>query len=379
MKIERIAESLINKKLSPGKVVIILGARRVGKTFLLQEIINKTKEKYLFWNGEDFAVHEMLKYRSKRHYKNIIGDASLLIIDEAQYIPEIGFILKLFVDSFEGLKIVVTGSSAFDISNRTGEPLTGRKHEIKIFPVSELEYSLLEKPEEKADSLKQRLIYGCMPELINFQNEKEKEEYLRSLVSSYLFKDILVFENVINSSKIFNLLKLIAFQVGGEISIEELGRQLSMSKNTVERYLDLLSKMFVVHKLTGYSKNLRKEIVKSSKYYFLDNGVRNAIIADFKPLSFRNDIGALWENYMISERIKFQSYNGMTVNNYFWRTYDRQEIDLVEEREGNLFAFEMKWNDTKVKIPVAWRKSYPNSQFKVITNKNYSDWISSPF
>lgn len=377
MKIERTAESLINNKLRAGKVVILLGARRVGKTFILNDIMKETKEKFIYWNGEDFAVHDLLKQRSIRNYKNIIGDASLLIIDEAQHIPEIGFVLKLIVDSFEKLQIIVTGSSSFDISNRTGEPLTGRKYEIQLFPVSEFEYSKFEKPEERSDNLRQRLVYGCMPELINYPNEKDKEEYLRALVNSYLLKDILALENIRNSSKIFNLVKLIAFQVGSEISLEELGRQLSMSKNTVEKYLDLLSKMFVVYKLTAYSKNLRKEIVKNSKCYFLDNGIRNAIIANFKPLTSRNDIGALWENYIISERIKFQSYNGMIVNNYFWRTYDQQEIDLVEEREGNLFAFELKWKESKTKIPTAWEKAYPDSQFKVITQKNYFDWIKN--
>ncbi|MDP3148926.1 MAG: ATP-binding protein [Ignavibacteria bacterium] len=375
MKIERTAKSLIDKKLRAGKVIVLIGARRVGKTFLLQEIMEETKEKFIYWNGEDFAIHDLLKRRSIKHYKNVIGEATLLIIDEAQHIPEIGFVLKLIVDSFKNLQIIVTGSSSFDISNRTGEPLTGRKYEIQLFPVSESEYCRFEKIQERTDNLRHRLLYGCMPELINYPNEKDKEEYLRTLVNSYLFKDILAVENIRNSSKIFNLVKLIAFQVGNEVSLEELGRQLSMSKNTVEKYLDLLSKMFILHKLTAYSKNLRKEIVKSSKYYFLDNGIRNAIIADFKPLSFRNDIGALWENYMISERLKFQSYNGMIVNNYFWRTYDQQEIDLVEEREGNLFAYEMKWNESKVKIPTAWQKAYPDAQFKVITQENYFEWI----
>ena len=375
MKIERTAKSLINKKLRAGKVVILLGARRVGKTFLLQEIIEETKEKFILWNGEDFAIHDLLKRRSIANYKNLIGETTLLIIDEAQHIPEVGFILKLIVDSFENLKIIVTSSSSFNISNRTGEPLTGRKYELQLFPISETEYSRFEMLQERSDNLRHRLLYGCMPELVNYPNEKDKEEYLRTLVNSYLLKDILALENIRNSSKIFNLVKLIAFQVGNEVSLEELGRQLSMSKNTVEKYLDLLSKMFIVFKLPAYSRNLRKEIVKSSKYYFLDNGIRNAIIADFKPLTFRNDIGALWENYMISERIKYQSYNGMTVNNYFWRTYDQQEIDLVEEREGNLFAYEMKWNESKIKIPTAWKKAYPDAQLKVITHKNYFEWI----
>ena len=376
MIIERTAKKLIQKRLKPGKVIVLLGARRVGKTFLLKEIISETKEKFIFWNGEDFALRDLLSRRSVGNYKNIIGDATLLIIDEAQHIQDVGFVLKLIVDSFENLKIIATGSSSFDITNLTGEPLTGRKYDILLFPISEQEYFKIEQPLERADNLKNRLVYGNMPELIKYTNEKDKEEYLRTLVNSYLFKDILALENIRNSSKIFNLTRLIAFQMGNEVSHEELGKQLAMSKNTVEKYLDLLIKIFVLFKLTGYSGNLRKEIVKTSKYYFVDNGIRNAIIGDFKNLGLRNDVGALWENYMRSERIKFQSYNNMLVNNYFWRTYDQQEIDLIEEREGNLFAYEMKWNESKTKIPKAWGKAYPASEFEVITQENYLEWIT---
>lgn len=377
MKIERTAKNLIKKRLKAGKVLVILGARRVGKTFLLKDFLKDVKENYIFWNGEDFAVHEILKRRSVKNYKNIIGNASLIVIDEAQRIPEVGLILKLIVDSFENLKVIVTGSSSFDITNLTGEPLTGRKYEIRLFPVSENEFYLTENPQERFDSLKQRLVYGNMPEIINYTDEKEKAEYLKDLVNSYLLKDILILDSIKSSSKIFNLLKLIAFQVGSEISIQELGTQLSMSKNTVERYLDLLSKVFVIYKISGFSKNLRKEIVKSSKYYFFDNGVRNAVIANFNNLSQRNDTGALWENYMISERLKFQSYKGMIVNNFFWRTYDRQEIDWVEERDGSLFAYELKWKQENIKVPDAWRKAYPGSHFKLINQENYFDWITS--
>ena len=315
MIIKRQVKKSISKKLQPGKVVILLGARRVGKTFLLKEIVKSTKENYILWNGEDFAIHELLKNRSIQNYKNIIGNASLLIIDEAQNIPDIGFILKLIVDTFDNLKIIVTGSSSFDISNLTGQPLTGRKFEIHLFPVSEFEFSQFENPQERSANLNQRLIYGNMPEVLSLKDTKDKEEYLRDVVNSYLFKDIFTLEKIKNSSKIFNLVKLIAFQIGKEVSFMELGKQLSLSKNTVEKYLDLLTKVFVLHKLSGFSKNLRKEVVKSSKYYFYDNGIRNAIIADFRQLQFRNDIGELWENYIISERIKFQKYNRRLLKN----------------------------------------------------------------
>lgn len=376
MIITRKAQNLLENIVKPGKVVVLHGARRVGKTFLIKEYLKTSKEKYIFWNGEDFAVHELLSRRSIQNYKNILGNTKLLVIDEAQKIPEIGHVLKLIVDSFEDLKIIVTGSSAFDISNLTGEPLTGRKYEILMYPVSENEFRHFEKPEERYDNLLQRLVYGNMPELININNSDDKATYLQEIVSSYLLKDILAFENIKNSSKMISLLKLIAYQIGNEVSIEELGRQIGMSKNTVEKYLDLLSKIFVIYKLNGFSRNLRKEVIKNSKWYFFDNGIRNAIIANFNPVNLRDDRGMLWENYMMSERIKHHNYSGTVYNRYFWRTYDKQEIDLVEEREGKLFAYEFKWKNMKTKAPTAWQKNYPTSSFEVITTNNYSDFLN---
>ena len=375
MIIARKAQNLIKNKTKPGKVVVLHGARRVGKTFLIKEYLKTVNEKYILWNGEDFAVHELLSRRSVQNYRNILGSTKLLVIDEAQKIPEIGQVLKLIVDSFEDLKIIVTGSSAFDIANLTGEPLTGRKFEIMMYPVSENEFLQMEKPEERHDNLMQRLVYGNMPELINIPDADDKAACLRELVSSYLLKDILAFEKIKNSSKLFDLLKLIAYQTGNEVSIEELGRQLAMSKNTVEKYLDLLSKVFVVYRLNGFSRNLRKEVVKNSKWYFYDNGIRNAIIANFNHVNLRDDRGVLWESYMMSERIKQLSYSGIVCNRYFWRTYDKQEIDLIEEREGKLFSYEFKWKAIKSKAPAAWEKAYPESSFEVITINNYSDGL----
>ena len=375
MIIVRKAQYLIKNKIKPGKVVVLHGARRVGKTFLIKEYLKTVGEKYILWNGEDFAVHELLSRRSVQNYKNILGSTKLLVIDEAHRIPDIGQVLKLIVDSFENLKIIVTGSSAFDIANLAGEPLTGRKYEIMLYPVSENEFLQFEKPEERHDNLLQRLVYGNMPEVINIDDSEDKAAYLRELVNSYLLKDILAFENIKNSSRLIDLLKLIAYQTGNEVSIEEIGRQIGMSKNTVEKYLDLLSKVFVVYRLNGFSRNLRKEVVKNSKWYFYDNGIRNAIVANFNHINLRDDRGMLWENYMMSERIKFQSYSGVVCNRYFWRTYDKQEIDLIEEREGKLFAYEVKWKNAKIKSPAAWQKAYPASTFNVITTENYSDWL----
>lgn len=376
MYIKRKASLLLKNKATDGKVTVILGPRRVGKTSLLKEYVKESKEKTIFWNGEDFAVHELLKRRSVQNYKNLLEDCQVLIIDEAQKIPEIGYILKLIVDSIDKIKIVVTGSSAFDISNITGEPLTGRKNEIRVFPISEGEINEIETPDVKKDNLHQRLVFGNMPEIFSMKTKKEKEEYLRELVNSYLLKDILIFEKIKNSSKVFDLLKLIAFQIGSEVSLTELGTNLGISKNTVERYLDILSKGFILFKVGAFSRNLRKEIVKSNKWYFFDNGLRNAVIANMNDFSMRQDVGQLWEQYMINERLKYQNYTGMMSNNYFWRTYDQQEIDWIEDRQGILHAYEIKLKNQKVREPKAWKLSYPSSVYSLIHDENYLEWVT---
>lgn len=369
-----ITDSVI-KKLQPNKVVIVFGARRVGKTVLVKEILEQLDEPILSLNGEDINVHDKLAIRSVENYKQLIGSYRVLYIDEAQKIPDIGLKLKLMVDEIEGLKIIISGSSSFDISKEAGEPLTGRKHTFNLFALSENEYNQIENSISKIDKLRERLIFGNYPELLQLPDQADKIDYLNDMISSYLLKDILVYENIKNSQTIFNLLRLIAFQVGGEVSLQELGKQLGISKNTVEKYLDLLSKVFILHKVEGFSRNLRKEITKNSRWYFLDNGIRNAIIANFNPIEARNDIGQLWENYMISERLKYQEYKKISSNNYFWRTYEQQEIDWVEERGGSLYGYEFKWKEDKVKIPTQWENAYPNASFEVINNLNFEKWL----
>ena len=361
----------IQNKLQANKVVIIFGARRVGKTMLVKEILNTLNEPVLILNGEDINVHDKLSIRSAENYRQLLGSYKFLYIDEVQKIPEIGLKLKLMIDEIEGLKIIISGSSSLDIHNNAGEPLTGRKYSFNLFALSENEYNQVENKIEKTDKLKERLIFGNYPELFHLPNKQDKIDYLNEMVSSYLLKDILMYENIKNSQKIFNLLRLIAFQIGGEVSLQELGNQLGISKNTVEKYLDLLSKVFILHKVEGFSRNLRKEITKNSRWYFLDNGIRNAIIANFNPIESRNDIGALWENYMISERLKYLEYKKISSNNYFWRTYNQQEIDWVEERDGGLFGYEFKWKEEKVKIPSLWQSTYPNATFEVINQYNF--------
>ncbi|PWE00333.1 ATP-binding protein [Marinilabilia rubra] len=365
----------IFKKLQSNKVVIVFGARRVGKTVLVKEILKQVNEPALILNGEDINVHDKLAIRSVENYKQILGSYKLLYIDEAQKIPEIGLKLKLMVDEIEGLKVIISGSSAFDIYKDAGEPLTGRKYSFNLFALSENEYSQIENSITKVDKVRERLVFGNYPELLQLPDRNDKIDYLNEMVSSYLLKDILVYENIKNSQKIFNLLRLIAFQIGGEVSLQELGNQLGISKNTVEKYLDLLSKVLILHKVVGFSRNLRKEITKNSRWYFLDNGIRNAVIANFNPIESRNDIGALWENYMIAERLKYQENQRLMSNNYFWRTYEQQEVDWVEEREGSLFGYEFKWTDSKVKIPTQWKRAYPNASFEVINKDNFNEWL----
>lgn len=373
--LERELSDNILNKLQPNKVVVVYGARRVGKTLLVKNILRHIDEPALILNGEDINVHDKLAIRSVENYKQIIGTNKLVYIDEAQKIPDIGLKLKLMIDEIPELKIIISGSSALDIHHITGEPLTGRKYTFHLYALSEQEYHPIENPIEKIDKVRERLVFGNYPELIHIPDKNDKMDYLNEMVSSYLLKDILMYENIKNSQKIFNLLRLIAFQIGGEVSLQELGKQLSVSKNTVEKYLDLLSKVYILHKVEGFSKNLRKEITKSARWYFLDNGIRNAVIANFNSIESRNDIGQLWENYMISERIKYLEYRNISCNHYFWRTYDQQEIDWVEERDGVLFGYEFKWKETKVKKPSQWNKAYPEASFEVIHRQNFQKWL----
>ncbi len=367
----------LRRFVSPGKVVIIYGARRVGKTTLINKFRElDTDSNTLFLNGDDIAARQYLESQSINKLKDFIGNASLLIVDEAQYVKNIGLNLKLIVDHIKTLPIIVTGSSSFELSNDIGEPLTGRKFVLKLFPLSQMELTEAEKMHETNANLESRLIYGSYPEVVVTPGNRFREEYLREMISSYLFKDILAFEGIRNSDKIIRLLQLLAFQIGREVSMNELGKQLGMSKNTAEKYIDLLEKVFVIFKRRGFSRNLRKEISKTYRYYFLDNGIRNALINNFNPLSLRNDIGELWENYIVTERLKKLEYTRAGVNSYFWRTYDKKEIDIVEEGGGKLSGFEVKWNNSKTKAPKEWQINYPDAGFEVINRSNYIKFIT---
>ena len=363
--------------LQPQKAVIIYGPRRCGKTTLLTEMIKSLKEKYLLVSGEDITVQDYLGSQSIEKLKSFIGDNKFLIIDEAQKISNIGLNIKLLLDHVAGLKIVATGSSSFDLASQVGEPLTGRKYTLKMFPLAQMEINNIQSRAETDTDLEQRLIFGSYPEIILIKDNTKRIIYLKEMVSSYLYKDILELEGIRHSDKIIRLLQLLAFQIGKEVSFNEFGQQLGMSKNTVDRYFDLLEKTFVIFKLRGFSRNLRKEISKNPRYYFYDTGIRNALINNFNSLALRNDIGMLWENYIIVERIKKQEYSGLSSNNYFWRTYDWKEIDFIEERGGKLYGYEIKWpSGRRFKPPKEWLKIYKESVFEIITKDNYLEFIS---
>jgi predicted AAA+ superfamily ATPase len=374
--INRIIESQITNLIDSNKVILILGTRRVGKTFLINSIQKNYKSKLIFLNGEDFDVQEIIKNRSTSNYKRLVGDNKLIIIDEAQSIPEIGMALKLLIDTNPNLTIIATGSSSLDLMNKTGEPLTGRNYQFNLYPISQLELMSTENFLETKQNLEERLIFGSYPELINLVSNDDKRNYLQQLVQSYLLKDILSFAAIKHSDKIVSLLRLIAYQVGSEVSYNELGTQLGMSRLTVETYLDLLSKVFIIYKLPSYSTNQRKEVTKSSKWYFFDNGIRNAIINDFRIPTLRNDIGNLWENYLVSERIKSNKYLNKTKELYFWRNYNQQEVDLIEVRDGAIATFEFKYSaNKKIKQPLSFKTLYPESTFECINKDNYIDFV----
>ena len=375
--LHRAIVDVIEAKIQPNKVMLIVGARRVGKTKFIKEYLKSYSPKtVLKLSGEDMDDVALLERRSIANYTRLLNGIELLVIDEAQHVPNIGLILKLIVDEIDGIKVIVTGSSMFELNNQLGEPLVGRKYTLYMYPMSQIEFSKFENYKTTTEKLEERLLVGGYPELVHLLNWQDKQAYLYEIINDYLLKDILIFQNIKKADKIYNLLRLLAFQVGNEVSLNELGNQLQISKNTVESYLDLLTKVFVVFKVEGYSKNLRKEITKSSKWYFYDVGIRNAIIKNFNILQNRNDVGQLWENYLIVERLKKQEYQRMIHNNYFWRTYDQQELDWLEEKADQLSAFEFKWSSRKkVKIPTAFAKAYTDANFEVISKDNYLDFI----
>ncbi|MCD4694459.1 ATP-binding protein [bacterium] len=374
--IDRYIKKEILSKLQPNKVVVLYGPRQVGKTTLVKEILKNIDEKYLFLNGENKSVQKWLSSQETDVLRQYVGNYKFLIIEEAQKVNKIGLNLKLMVDNFNDIKILATGSSSFELANQVGEPLVGRKWQFTLYPISQLELNKYESKNETENWLESRLVYGSYPDVVNTNIFKEKKDILNEIVDSYLYRDLLEFDEIKKSQKIIDILKNLAFQIGSEVSLQELGKNVSLNLRTVEKYLDLLEKTFVIKRVYGFSRNLRKEVSKMSKYYFYDNGIRNAVIQNFNSLDLRNDIGQLWENYLFMERLKRNEYKNIGANIYFWRTYDQKEIDLIEEREGKLFGYEFKYNNKKIKVPKDWINTYENAEFKVINKNNYLDFIT---
>lgn len=379
--IPRFNKNQVLKYLYSGKVIRLIGPRRAGKTILMEEVKKevldgKPNAKILMVNGENLEVQEILSSQKVSVLGKFIAGFDHLFIDEAQRIPNIGINLKLLIDAFPRFSIFVTGSSAFDLLNKTGEPLVGRNYTFYLYPVAQLELMEQEDYLSTQANLESRLIYGSYPEVVTHENENEKINCLKDIRDGYLIKDLLELDNLKNSLFIMNLLRLIAFQIGNDISYTELAGSLLSNPRTVMRYLDLLEKTCVLFSQYGLSRNLRKEYKKTPRYFFWDNGIRNTVISNFNPLSSRDDIGKLWENYIVSERLKKTEYRRINLNRFFWRTYDQQEVDYVEEREGKLFGYEIKWGKTKYKKPKDFLASYKNSSVEIINKDNYIDFIT---
>jgi len=366
----------VMQRLFQGKAILLTGPRQVGKTTFLKQLVDVTDEQIvLSLNCDEPDIRIALEEVTSTQLKALIGNHKLILIDEAQKVKNIGLTLKLMVDNLEGIQIIATGSSAFDLRNKLNEPLTGRKFEYHLYPFSSNELIKQTSITVERRLLEQRLIYGFYPDVVN--HSADAITLLKELTNSYLFKDIFAYRDLRRPDELTRLLTALALQVGNEVSYNELGQTLGIDKETVERYLDLLEKVFVVFRLNSFSRNMRNELKKSKKVYFYDNGVRNAVINNYAPLALRNDIGALWENFFISERRKYIDYNGIYSNTYFWRTHAQQEIDYIEERNGILYAFELKWKENKKrKVPASFSAAYPGHTFETVTPANYLNFLT---
>jgi predicted AAA+ superfamily ATPase len=366
----------LDSLITSGKALIIYGPRRTGKTTLLNNFLANTTLNYKLDSGDNIRIQHIL---SSQDFNRIIEYASgynLIAIDEAQQIPNIGMGLKIIIDQNPQIMIIATGSSSFDLAGAVGEPLTGRKRTIILYPLAQHELLSIYNRFELRERLDEFLVFGSYPEIITAKSRKEKIVILNEIVNSYLLKDILSLDRIKGSRILLDLLKLIAFQIGSEVSLNELATQVRLDVKTIGRYLDIFEKAFIIKRINGFSRNLRKEITSKAKYFFLDNGIRNAVISQFNMPEDRDDNGRLWENFIIAERMKKCALLDIYGDHYFWRTYDGQELDWVEEREGKLFGYEMKYSlKKKKKIPGNWIKNYRNAEYHIITLENYLDFI----
>lgn len=375
--IERMSAGKIRDAANSRKIVILLGARQVGKTTLLKSLFDS--DSILWLNGDELDVQNLFETLSAQRFKVYLGTKKIVVIDEAQRISNIGLRLKVLADSLPDLQIFATGSSSFDLANTVNEPLTGRKRELHLFPLSFEELVNHSDLLTEKRMIPHRLVFGSYPEVVTSQGNEI--EVLKELSQSYLYKDILTFEKIRRSDRLVKLLQALAWQIGSQVSYNELAQTCSMDAKTVEHYINILEQAFIVFRLGTFSRNLRNELKNSRKVYFYDNGIRNAIIANFSPIENRNDAGALWENYVISERIKKLSYDGSFTNSWFWRTKEQQEVNYIEEKDGNFCAYEFKWSDIsakKARLPLTFSRSYPEASFSVISPQNVEDFLLTP-
>lgn len=372
--INRTLQTIILSRLSDKKVILLLGPRQSGKSTLMHQLEPSFKKPYTFWNGDEADLRAALEHPTSTRLKALIGKYKTLVIDEAQRIQNIGLCLKLIHDKIPGIKILATGSSAFELSNKINEPLTGRKWEYQLLPMSFGEMVAHSGLMEEKRLLSHRLIYGYYPEIVTEQGSEES--LLIQLASSYLYKDILTWERIQKPAQLEKLVQALAFQVGQIISYNELGQLCGLNNETIEKYITLLEKSFILYRLPSYSGNLRNELKKSFKVFFYDNGLRNAAIQNFKPIELRQDAGQLWENWFVSERLKYHFNNGKTVRRYFWRTLEQQEVDYVEETGKKLIAFECKYNPkAKALISRGFTNAYPDAATHIVHKENFDEWL----
>ncbi|MSU75323.1 MAG: ATP-binding protein [Candidatus Magasanikbacteria bacterium] len=372
--IRKIQEN-IEKDLFKGKVIIIYGARRVGKTTLVQAILQKHSVANKYINCELLQNKTALETTNSELLKDFIGDSPLVVLDEAQNIKNIGLVLKILVDTFPKTQIIATGSSSFELANKISEPLTGRAYSYTLYPLSFSELRVghdLITLEARLDNM---LRYGLYPSIVGLPEDEAGRE-INLIASNYLYKDVLTFGGIKNADTILNLLRALALQIGQEVSLTELAQLLGHNQRTIASYIEILEQCFIIFKLRSFSRNLRKEIGKRYKVYFYDLGIRNSLLQNFNPLALRNDVGALWENFLLNERGKKIDYERQSANRYFWRTYDQKEIDYLEESAGKIFAYEFKWGPTKAKAPTEFLKTYPGTNFMIVNRQNYWDFIS---
>lgn len=374
MVIERTIQEKIKKYLFKGKIVIIYGARQVGKTTLIKEIQKEYSQNSLYLNCDEPDIRDSLTNKTSTELISFLGRKKLVIIDEAQRVKNIGLTLKLIVDNAPDLQILATGSSSFELSNEISEPLTGRAYELFLYPFSLKEIASLYQNIEIKRLLERQMVLGLYPEVF-LKEEQEAEEIVRAIAKNYLYKDILEYQNIKNPDLIRKLLQALALQIGSEVSYSELGNLLGIDRKTVASYIRILEQGFIIFTLPPFSKNIRKELSKLRKIYFYDNGIRNALINNFNQLSLRNDVGLLWENFIISERVKQSSNLILNKNFYFWRTWDQQEVDLVEEKGEKLDGFEIKWQKKESFPPKKWRTNYREASFNLINKQNYLDFL----